>query len=164
MNMTSVRKRLSLLLCTVLIAAMALFTTACSDNKEIPETSKTSQNSQIGPADQTTLGAQSTSATVLGQGQTVFSFIVTDLEGNETAFEIHTDKTIVGEALQELGLLEGEEGPYGLYVNTVNGITIDWDRDKAYWSFYIDGQYAMSGVDTTEITAGSSYAFKAEKG
>ena len=79
------------------------------------------------------------------------------------AYEIHTDKTIVGEALQELGLLEGEEGAYGLYVTVVDGIRADYDKDGVYWAFYIDGEYAMSGVDKKEIEAGRSYAFKVEK-
>ena len=74
-----------------------------------------------------------------------------------------TDKKMVGEALQECGLLEGEDGPYGLYVKTVNGITADYDVDQTYWAFYINGEYAMTGVDVTEITEGGSYSLKVEK-
>ena len=160
MKKTNVTKALSLILCTVLIAAMALFTTACSDNKnqENPQTS-------AAEADQdTTLAIQPGGAVpVLGEGETVFMFSVFDKDGKETAYQIHTDKTIVGEALQELGLLEGEEGAYGLYVTVVNGIRADYDKDGVYWAFYIDGEYAMSGVDVTEIEAGKTYAFKVEK-
>ena len=58
---------------------------------------------------------------------------------------------------------EGEDGQYGLYVKTVNGITADYDVDGTYWAFYINGEYAMSGVDVTDIAAGSTYAFKVEK-
>ena len=101
--------------------------------------------------------------TILGEGTTVFVFTVVDGEGNETTFEIHTDKEIVGEALLELGLIEGEAGAYGLFVKTVNGITTDYDADGAYWAFYVNGEYAMSGVDTTPITEGETYMFKVEK-
>ena len=62
------------------------------------------------------------------------------------------------------GLIEGEEGPYGLYVKVVNGIRADYDKDKVYWAFYINGDYAMSGVDVTEICAGDEYALRVEKG
>ncbi|MBP3701367.1 MAG: DUF4430 domain-containing protein [Lachnospiraceae bacterium] len=158
MTKTNVTKALSLILCTVLIAAMALFTTGCSDNTQNNETTE-AQTVQGGEEN-----APGEAVTVLGEGQSVFTFTVTDKGGNETAFEIHTDKTIVGEALQELGLIAGDMGDYGLYVKTVNGITLDYDKDGVYWAFYIDGEYAMSGVDTTEIVAGSGYAFKAEKG
>ena len=152
MKKTNVTRALSLILCTVLIAAMALVMTGCSDNKnqENPQTSAPA----IQPG-----GA----APVLGEGENVFIFSVFDRDGKETAFEIHTNKTIVGEALQELGLLEGEEGTYGLYVKVVNGIRADYDKDGVYWAFYIDGEYAMSGVDVTEIEAGRNYAFKVEK-
>ena len=152
MKKTNVTKALSLILCTVLIAAMALVMTGCSDNKnqENPQTSAPA----IQPG-----GA----APVLGEGENVFIFSVFDQDGKETAYEIHTNQTIVGEALQELGLLEGEEGAYGLYVTVVNGIRADYDKDGVYWAFYIDGEYAMSGVDVTEIEAGRSYAFKVEK-
>ena len=96
--------------------------------------------------------------------KTEFTFIVVDKDGKETPFTIATDKTYVGEALIDEGLIEGEEGPYGLYVKTVNGIRADYDKDKVYWAFYINGEYAVSGVDVTEITAGDTYALKVEKG
>ena len=100
---------------------------------------------------------------VLGEGQTMFLFTITDKDGNETYFEIHTDKETVGEALLDLELIDGEEGEFGLYVKNVNGITADYDVDQTYWAFYIDGEYAMSGVDTTTIEEGKTYAFKVEK-
>ena len=81
----------------------------------------------------------------------------------ENAFEIHTDKEIVGEALLELELIEGEEGDFGLFVKAVNGIVADYDVDGTYWAFYVNGEYAMSGVDTTIIEEGTSYMFKVEK-
>jgi hypothetical protein len=81
-----------------------------------------------------------------------------------TVFEVHTDKKTVGDALVEVNLIAGEEAQYGLYVKTVNGETLDYNKDKMYWSFYIDGEYAMTGVDQTKIEAGKAYAFKAEKG
>ena len=154
MKMTRSKKALSFILCIVLITAIALFTTACNDNKKNDAT--------------TTEGAVSTTeapkVTVLGKGETKFNFTVTDLEGEETVFEINTDKKTVGEALLDLELIEGEDGQYGLYVKTVNGITLDYDKDGAYWAFYVGDEYATSGVDATDIVAGTTYTFKAEKG
>ena len=91
-----------------------------------------------------------------------FTVIVADLEGKETTFEYTSDKTTVGEALIAEGLIEGHETEYGLYVDSVNGVALDWDKDGKYWAFYIDGEYAMTGVDATEITEGATYAFKPE--
>lgn len=138
-------------LCTVLIAAIAVLAVGCNNTK--------SDEIQQVP---TTVQAQG-EVTVLGEGAKQFSFSVTDNDGIVTNFEIHTDKTTVGEALEELTLIAGDEGPYGLYVKRVNGITLDYDKDGMYWAFYINGEMAMSGVDATEITEGTVYSFKAEK-
>lgn len=146
------KKLTSLLLCMMLIVAMALSTTGCNDKKET-ETQTTTE---------TTQDTQSES-NVLGEGQTEFTFVVVDGDGNETTFEIHTDKTTVGEALLENDLIEGEDSEYGLYVKTVNGITADYDEDQTYWAFYVNDEYAQTGVDSTEITDGDVYSFKVEK-
>ncbi len=97
-----------------------------------------------------------------GSGNTAFNFSVTDGTGRTSYWVIHTDKTLVGEALEELGLIAGDDGAYGLYVKTVCDITIDPDRDRAYWAFYEDGNLAGAGVDKTTIAAGVTYGFKAE--
>ncbi len=144
----SIRKSLSLLLCLVLITAMALTTTACNDNNGANISSAVSASSEVKE---------------MGEGKNSFSFIVTDKDGNKSSFLINTDKTIIGEALQELGLLSGEEGQFGLYVKTVNGISADFDTDGCYWAFYVDGKYGNSGVDTTEYKEGSVYEFRVEK-
>lgn len=173
------KKVTSWILCMVLVVAMALFTTGCNDSKEtgtndtVESEAETPESSE---AESTESGetevAESSEAeipegtdadvTVLGEGSVMFSFTVTDKDGNETAFEIHTDKENVGDALLEVELIAGDESEYGLYVKTVNGITADYDVDGTYWAFYIDGEYAMTGVDATPVTEGAAYAFKVE--
>ena len=143
MKKTQFTKLLSAIVCIVLIAAMALCMTACNDNTT---------------TDPVSLGITETAP----KAETKFTFGVVDVEGKETSFEISTDKTIVGDALLEEGLIAGEDSEYGLYVKTVNGITLDYDKDGKYWAFYVDGAYASAGVDTTEIESGATYSFKAE--
>ena len=145
MKFRSNKKFTSLLLCMMLIVAMAL-TAGCGGKKQ--------ENTSAG---------QEVSVNKLGEGKTQFNFTVVDKEGRETAFEIHTDKTTVGDALLELGLIAGDEGAYGLYVKQVNGITADYDADQTYWAFYVNGEYGMTGVDVTNIEAGATYSFKVEK-
>lgn len=96
-------------------------------------------------------------------GEKTFTFTVVTLDGNETSKDITTDKQYVGEALLEQGIIEGENGDYGLYVKKVNGILADYDIDQTYWAFYINGEYAMTGVDKTEIKDGETYTFKQQK-
>ena len=55
----------------------------------------------------------------------------------------------------------GSTSEYGLMVDTVNGITLDYNKDGMYWSFYINGEYAMTGVDATPVEADATYSFVA---
>ena len=111
-----------------------------------------------------TLAACSTAETpeTTPSEEVAFTVIATDLEGNETSFEIKTTAKTVGEALVAEGLLEGHDTEYGLYVDAVNGIALDWEKDGKYWAFYINGEYAQTGVDATEVEEGATYTFKAE--
>lgn len=78
-------------------------------------------------------------------------------DDKSVTFTIRTDKTILGDALTEHGLVDGEQGDFGLYVKVVNGIVADYDVDQSYWGFYKNGEYMMSGVDSTEFADGDHY-------
>ena len=144
----SMKKWLSFVVCMVLIAAMALLTTGCNDGKNEHRVS-----------DPVITGGET-----LGEGANEFTFVVVDGEGKEISAQIRTDKTIVGEALLDLGLIDGEPGPYGLYVMTVNGEYYTYEEHSKYWSFYENGNYAVTGVDMTEIVPGTTYMMKVEAG
>jgi len=144
------KKILSLLFCLVLIAAIALCTTACDSNTTNEDYSSTPTTNYASP-------------TVIGEGEKQFSLLVTDKDGKSSAFTVNTDKETVGDALLELKLIEGDIEQHGLYIKSVNGITADYDTDGTYWAFYINGEYASSGVDTTKIKEGAAYTLKVEK-
>lgn len=165
MQLKQWKQSLSLLVCCVLIAAMALMATGCSGNTAESTASGAASSSEAasGEAEPATPDAAAPAeGNVLGQGATAFTFTVVDGDGKETSYEINTDQTTVGDALVELGLIAGDESDYGLYVKTVNGITVDYDTDGKYWAFYVDGEYAQNGVDATDITPGATYTFKVE--
>ena len=149
MKMTKFKKFLSFSCVLVLIAAIALCTVGCKKTSETPNASSSEVISSV-------------EATKVGEGAKQFSFTVVDVNGKSTEFIIKTDKSTVGEALQEVKLIDGEDSQYGLYVKTVNGITLDYDKDGKYWAFYENGKYAAAGVDKTEISEDTEYAFKAE--
>ncbi|MBQ8358973.1 MAG: DUF4430 domain-containing protein [Oscillospiraceae bacterium] len=155
MNKNSMHKLLSFTLCIVLIAAMALLATGCSDAKPADPTGTT----QATQATQATEAPLPPDVTLKGEGKNSFYFNVTDLAGKVTKFLIKTDKTVVGDALLELELIAGESSSYGLYVKAVNGVTADYTKDKAYWAFYVNGEYAIKGVDATKIEANTTYGF-----
>ncbi len=136
MKNANIRKsRFASLILVVLIAAMVLSLAACGSKDE-------------GSAN---------------AGTKSFVFEVVDPDGKTESFNITSDAASVGEALIAEGLVIGEDGPYGLYVKTVNGLTLDYETHGMYWAFYVNGEYGMSGCELTEIEDGATYAFKAEK-
>lgn len=100
--------------------------------------------------------------TELGEGSKT---LVIDVIAEDKTLEltVHSDKETVGAALTEHELIEGEQGPYGLYVKTVNGMLADYDINKTYWSFTKDGEAMMQGVDTTDLENGAHYEFTLTK-
>ncbi len=105
-----------------------------------------------------------TEDTTLGTGKTTFKFIVEHANGDKYTFTINTDKTILGDALVESGLIEGEEGPYGLYVKSVNGTSVDYNKSGGYyWSLFEGENIAMTGVAGITIKPDATYSFKVTK-
>ena len=159
------KKIKSMLLCMLL--AMAFTVAGCGSKTEGTADAKKNTETAIVNTE-TTVETESIEAAeaqeiVLGDGSVKITVIVVDADGNETNFVVNTDKETVGDALLEQNLIEGEEGDYGLYVKTVNGITADYDTDKTYWAFYVNGEYASTGVDSTPVNEGDTYEFKVEK-
>ena len=142
------KKALSLL--TALLLAIGVLAGCSTDGKS---------SSQAAPPSSSASDSDAADATEIGTGSTVFTFEVTDDENNISRWNVHTDETTVGKALLALELINGEDSEYGLMVTEVNGLTADYNTDKAYWAFYIDGEYASTGVDSTNIEAGKTYSF-----
>ncbi len=143
----------------LLAAILALFAGCASGYAEAP----VSSDPIAVPTDPTEAPSASTDLISLGEGATQFYFTAVDGDGSSSSYLISTDESVVGDALLALGLIAGEEGQFGLYVKEVDGIVADYEQNGTYWAFYIDGEYAVSGVDTTAIVAGSTYEFRVEK-
>ncbi len=143
----SINKNLKGIISLLLAFAMSLALVACgtTSNTKVDSNQQVADNQEI------------------IENLVEFTFEVVDANGETTIFIVKTDKKTVGEALLDEGLIAGEESEYGLYVKQVNGITADYDVDQTYWAFYINGEYAATGVDSTNVEAGSTYSFKVEK-
>ena len=156
-------KKITALLLALMLSLTLIFVVSCNDETEAPATSSTATNDSSStdtqdkiPAEGLWASATYRNDTTLGQGEKTFTFVV-EIDNQSVNFTINTNKSTVGEALLELNLIEGEEGAYGLYVKKVNGVLADYDVDRTYWAFYINGEYASSGVDTTDIVSGTTY-------
>ena len=92
----------------------------------------------------------------IGQGDTTYYLrIVAD--DMDITLTVHTGEKNLGKSLREIGVVAGEESEYGLYIKTVNGVRADFAKDNAYWTFLIDGEMSMAGVDDVDIEEGKTY-------
>lgn len=140
-------KKNSKFILSFLIALIAVTAfTGCSDNKNNNEGNEASQ----------TQGQ--TNVISIGKGETVFLFEVTDDNNKVSAWNVSTDEKTVGTALLKVGLISGDESSNGLYVKIVNGVTADYNINKSYWAFYVNNEYAVMGIDSTNIESGKTYA------
>ena len=144
------KKTLRLALALALILSTALTLLSCSLAEKMP------WNKSDEPTYETETKVYDTDTT-LGEGAKTLTVRIEDPKKSVT-FTIHTNADTVGAALLENGLISGEEGAYGLYLKVANGTVADYDIDQSYWAFYVNGEYAMSGVDTTNIEEGVTYS------
>lgn len=77
-------------------------------------------------------------------------------DGSSKDFTVKTDKEMLGEALTDEKLVDGEDGPYGLFVKTVDGETAD-DANQEWWCLTKGGESVETGVDSTPVEDGATY-------
>lgn len=129
MTKKRLKQLLSVTLILALIAAMALSLSGCKKDE---------------PAEKTA-------------GAVTITVEIVDDEGKSTEYEITTEETTLWGALEQEKLAEGEDGPYGIMINSVCGIRAVYELDNAYWALSKDGEYLMSGAETTQIADGEHY-------
>ena len=92
------------------------------------------------------------------QGSKTITVEVVHKDGSSRDFTYHTDAEYLGDVLLAEGLVEGDEGDYGLMITTVDGEEAVYETDGAYWAFYVGEEYASLGVDQTPIADGDSFS------
>jgi len=80
-------------------------------------------------------------------------------DGSKAEFTYQTDLEYLGELLVSEGLISGEEGPYGLYVETVDGETASYERDCSWWCLTCNGEDSQTGADSVVLEDGSVYTW-----
>ena len=103
------------------------------------------------------------------EGTKAYTLEVVDNNAETKTYEGKTDAEFLKDLMDELSdkgdfSYDGEEVEYGLYINTVNGLTADFDTDGAYWAIYVNGEYGMYGADSQPVEDGSTYRLAYEKG
>lgn len=170
------KRTVSSILCLIMVMSLCFGLVACGSKPEAPATTEAATTAAA--SEETTAAAEKTTEAAAdaadedgvviledgktyGEGATSFTFVVTDKDKNTVTVTVNTDEQTVGAALVALNLVSGSTSEYGLMVDTVNGIILDYNKDGMYWSFYINGEYAMTGVDATPVEADATYSFVA---
>ena len=94
------------------------------------------------------------SDTTLGEGENTVKVLVV-CEDQSITFTIKTDKDNLGDALYEHELINDPS-----FFDVCNGMKADWDKDNAYWAFYIDDELAMYGVNDESIPSDAEREYK----
>ena len=81
---------------------------------------------------------------------------VTHLSGENRIFEMKTNAETLGEAMREIGIVEGEESAYGLFVTAIDGEYADSALEQ-WWCLTKGGETLMTGIDDTMIADGERY-------
>jgi len=90
---------------------------------------------------------------------------VTVIHGDESekSFTIRTDAESLREALEPEGIIEGEDGPYGIYILTVDGETAN-EAEQQWWCITKGGEALTTGADDTMIADGDKYEITLKTG
>lgn len=96
-------------------------------------------------------------------GEKTITVDVVLLDGSDTETTITTEEEFLRGALEQEGMIQGEESEYGLFVTTVNGVAAD-DSKEQWWCFTRDGESLATGVDSTPIADGEHYEITLTEG
>lgn len=92
---------------------------------------------------------------VMMDAKTVTIDVVVNDEVQKTQ-EIVTDADNLGDMLQASDLVQGEQTSYGLFINTVDGVTADESKEE-WWCVTKGGEAVQTGVDSTPIADGDKF-------
>ena len=97
-------------------------------------------------------------------GRKEITVTVINDQGEKKSYELRTDAAYLSQALAEIeGLsVEGEEGDYGMYVRAVNGLEAVYERDQAYWAFYVNGAYCNYAIEEQPVYDKDAFEIKYE--
>ena len=77
-------------------------------------------------------------------------------DGSSKKFKFNTNEKYLGDVLVSEGLVKGEEGSYGLFIDTVDGVQADASKQE-WWCLTKKGEQLTTGADSTPISDGDVF-------
>jgi hypothetical protein len=89
-------------------------------------------------------------------GEKTITVQVLHKDGEERVFTLETGEAYLGAVLTAEGVVEDNQGPYGLYMLTVDGETVD-EGAQEWWKLTKGGEMVNSSADSTPIADGDHF-------
>ncbi len=98
------------------------------------------------------------------QGAKAYTFTVVGKDGSSKDYAGRTDAAYLKDLMDDMTkngdfTYVGEEGQYGLFVTTINGVKADFNTDASYWAIYVNGEYGSYGISEQPVNDGDSFKF-----
>lgn len=77
-------------------------------------------------------------------------------DGSVKDYSLKTGEEFLGPVLLQEKIAEGETGPFGLFITTVDGERAD-DSHQEWWRITKSGQQLDTGADTTPVLDGDAF-------
>ena len=89
-------------------------------------------------------------------GRKTVTVQVVHSDGASRDFTLETEEACLGPALIAGGVVEDNQGPYGLYILTADGETAE-ESAQEWWKLTKGGEMVNTGVDATPIADGDAF-------
>ena len=98
------------------------------------------------------------------EGEKNVTIVIVYEDGTEKKLEYATTCDSLADLLLEKELVTGYTSEeYGFTIESVDGITLDWSTDGAYWALYEGEEYATESAAGIMLTEGGIYKLVYEK-
>lgn len=92
------------------------------------------------------------------EGSKNVTVVIVHKDGSEKRLEYATDLPFLADLLLEKELATGYSSEeYGFTIESVDGVTADWNVDAAYWALYEGEEYATTSAAGIALTDGGVY-------
>ena len=149
--------------CTLFVGSAAIFA-GCGGAQNTDTAATTTVSAGSSAASEST-SSNSTTETVAEKS---VKLQVVDKDGKVSEYDEKTDEEYLRGVLDEISkdsdfTYSGTESEFGIMIDTVNGERADYTLDGAYWSIYVNDEYANFGADQQPVTDGDTFALRYEK-
>ena len=90
-------------------------------------------------------------------GNKTVTVTVVHKDGSEKVFTCKTDAEYLGTVLVDENIVTPNYGEFGLYFDTADGETADYNVDGGWWQVFIGEESAMVGADQIPIADGDTF-------